>query len=85
MDGHSLRVFTTRPETVFGVSFVAISVEHDICRKLSSQDDELKQKVDAISLAPRSRKQFNTGGCVGWIKECEGLMPEAVCTFLSGW
>lgn len=25
-----LRVFTTRPETVFGVTFIAVAAEHDL-------------------------------------------------------
>jgi len=49
---------------LFGVSFLAVSVEHDICRKLGSQDDKLRQELDAIGIAPRNRKQFNTGGNV---------------------
>lgn len=27
---NTLRVFTTRPETVFGVTFIAIAAEHDL-------------------------------------------------------
>ena len=27
-----LRIFTTRPDTIFGASFIAISVDHEICK-----------------------------------------------------
>ncbi len=32
----SLRIFTTRPDTIFGASFIAISVDHEICKILEN-------------------------------------------------
>lgn len=34
-DGHSLEIFTTRPETIFGASFCAISVDHPLIEELN--------------------------------------------------
>ena len=31
----NLKVFTTRPDTIFGASFVAISVDHELCKNFS--------------------------------------------------
>ena len=28
----NLKIFTTRPDTIFGASFIAVSVDHDICK-----------------------------------------------------
>ena len=30
-----LRIFTTRPDTIFGASFIAISADHEICKNLN--------------------------------------------------
>ena len=35
----NLRIFTTRPDTIFGASFIAISTDHDICKNFSGQQN----------------------------------------------
>ena len=35
----SIRIFTTRPDTIFGASFIAISSDHEICKNFSDKDD----------------------------------------------
>jgi len=35
----NLRIFTTRPDTIFGASFIAISTDHDICKNFNEQSD----------------------------------------------
>jgi leucyl-tRNA synthetase len=32
-----LRIFTTRPDTIFGATFIAISTDHEICKNLSKE------------------------------------------------
>jgi leucyl-tRNA synthetase len=46
IDGHSekIKVFTTRPDTVFGATFLVVAPEHRIINKLSSS--EHKQQVE---------------------------------------
>ncbi len=34
-----IRIFTTRPDTIFGASFIAISADHEICKNFSDNDD----------------------------------------------
>ncbi len=34
-----LRIFTTRPDTIFGASFIAISADHDISKKFNDQPE----------------------------------------------
>ncbi len=34
-----LRIFTTRPDTIFGASFIAVSVDHEICEDLKNNAD----------------------------------------------
>ncbi len=35
----NIRIFTTRPDTIFGASFIAISSDHEICKNFSDKDD----------------------------------------------
>jgi leucyl-tRNA synthetase len=40
-DGEKLDVFTTRPDTLFGASFVALSPEHPLTQELAKKDSKL--------------------------------------------
>jgi len=40
-NGDSLEVFSTRPDTLFGASFVALSADHPLTEKLAKSDPEL--------------------------------------------
>jgi leucyl-tRNA synthetase len=45
--GHeTLEVFTTRPDTIFGMSFCAISPDHPLATKLAKKDKALKEFID---------------------------------------
>ena len=43
---NKIKVFTTRPDTIFGASFLAVSVDHPICSQISNNKDfiEFKKK-----------------------------------------
>ena len=43
-----LRIFTTRPDTIFGASFIAISTDHDICKNFNNSS-EFKKFQDKCS------------------------------------
>ncbi len=43
-------VFTTRPDTIFGASFIAVSVDHEICRDLHKLDDFKKFKDECSKI-----------------------------------
>ena len=42
----SLNIFTTRPDTIYGATFIALSVNHKIVEQLLSQDEIKKIKSD---------------------------------------
>jgi leucyl-tRNA synthetase len=46
----TLKVFTTRPDTIFGASFIAISVDHEICKNLKDDTNfkEFKKECSKI-------------------------------------
>ncbi len=66
-DERILSIFTTRPDTIFGASFIAISVDHEICKKFIN-DKNFKKFKDECSkigtteeaLANAEKLGFNT-------------------------
>lgn len=51
----SIEVFTTRPDTIFGVSFVTLAPEHELLEKITSPDR--KAAVDAYVTAAKNRSE----------------------------
>ena len=45
-----IKVFTTRPDTIFGVSFLAVSIDHPICKELKTKESFLKFKKDCLKV-----------------------------------
>src|SRR3546814_136296 len=62
-------VFTTRPDTLFGASFAAISVDHPIAQALAAQDAQLAAFIEdcrhtgtaAAALETAEKKGYETG------------------------
>ncbi len=46
----SIDVFTTRPETIFGASFIALSVEHQLSSKFSKDKKFLKFRSECLKM-----------------------------------
>jgi len=45
-DKEEIKVFTTRPETIFGASFIALSIDHPISKKFENNKDFNKFKLE---------------------------------------
>ena len=41
---NNIRVFTTRPDTIFGATFIALSVDHPLSKKFEKKEDFIKFK-----------------------------------------
>ncbi|RBR11509.1 uncharacterized protein FIESC28_08971 [Fusarium coffeatum] len=52
----SIEVFTTRPDTLFGVQYVALAASHPIVAKLAASDPELQAFIDTIPGLPADSK-----------------------------
>ncbi len=52
---NSIEVFTTRPDTVFGVSFVTLAPEHELVESLTTEDN--KAAVDAYVTQAKNRSE----------------------------
>jgi len=62
-----VKVFTTRPDTIFGASFLAVSIDHPICKILEAKkeflvfrDECLKTGTTEESLANAEKRGFQT-------------------------
>ncbi|MDI1472634.1 MAG: leucine--tRNA ligase [Thermodesulfovibrio sp.] len=56
----SLRIFTTRPDTIFGVTFMCISPEHPLAEKLCDDKSALK-KIRLLQREPEVKEGVFTG------------------------
>ena len=52
---HSFKVFTTRPDTIFGVSFMTLAPEHELVQKITSEDQ--RQVVEEYVRATARRSE----------------------------
>ncbi|MGA7328827.1 MAG: leucine--tRNA ligase [Rhodomicrobium sp.] len=43
---HEVEVFTTRPDTIFGASFIGISPEHPLAQELAKSDPKLREFIE---------------------------------------
>ncbi len=63
-----IKIFTTRPDTIFGASFLAISVDHPFCEKFSNNKNFITFKEECLkvgtteeALAVAEKNGFDTG------------------------
>jgi leucyl-tRNA synthetase len=63
-----IKVFTTRPDTIFGATFLALSVDHPLCKKFELRNDFLKFKESCLktgtteeALAGAEKRGYDSG------------------------
>ena len=45
-EGGFIKIFTTRPDTIYGATFLAISTEHSVATKLARQNDKIQKFIE---------------------------------------
>ncbi len=62
LDEKNLRVYTTRPDTIFGATFVAISADHDLAKKILEKDNNAKKFKNEIRSidSEKTKMGYNT-------------------------
>jgi leucyl-tRNA synthetase len=88
--GDGIDVFTTRPDTMFGASFVAISVDHPVAQKLASNAPELQAFIEecrkggttAADIETAEKMGFNTGLSVEHPLDPSWHLPVYVANFV---
>ena len=56
---YTIEVFTTRPDTIFGVSFIVLAPEHELVKKITTKDQEKSNKKIPKLLQIKNRKRKN--------------------------
>ena len=66
-DNEKIKVFTTRPDTIFGASFIALSIDHPVAKNFENSEDFQKFKLECSksgtteeALAVAEKIGFNT-------------------------
>jgi len=59
-DGESVEVFTTRPDTIFGASFVAIAADHPIAQRLAANDPAVVAFIAACKRGGTTAAEIDT-------------------------
>ena len=54
-DENSIEVFTTRPDTVFGITFLTLAPEHELVSKITTS--EYKEQVDEYLNYAKNRSE----------------------------
>jgi leucyl-tRNA synthetase len=88
--GDGIDVFTTRPDTMFGASFVAIAAEHPLALSLAETDLRLKDFIadcrlggtTAAEIETAEKKGYNTGLSVEHPFDPDWHMPVYVANFV---
>ncbi len=88
--GEGIDVFTTRPDTIFGASFVAISVDHPVAQKLATNAPELQAFIElcrkggttAADIETAEKMGFNTGLTVEHPLDSNWHLPVYVANFV---
>ena len=89
-DVDQVEVFTTRPDTIFGASFVAVSPDHPLAARLSAENDALaafiaeckKGGTTAAELETQEKQGFDTGVSVIHPLDSEWRLPVYVANFV---
>ena len=73
-DGDKIRVFTTRCDTVFGVTYVVLAPEHPLARKLTTpeQRDAVEEYIEQAAKANEIERLSST-------REKTGVFTGAYC------
>ena len=85
-----LEIFTTRPDTIFGASFMAVAADHPLARKAAEGNAELAAFIDevhrsgtsAAALETAEKKGFDTGIRAVHPFDPEWTLPVYVANFV---
>jgi leucyl-tRNA synthetase len=89
-NAHKLDVFTTRPDTLFGASFVALSPEHPLAQELAQKDQKLAAFIEECrhvgtaeaDIEKAEKRGFNTGLTAAHPFDPDWKLPVLVANFV---
>ena len=63
--GEQVEVFTTRPDTIFGASFVAVSPDHPLAQRLAAERDEVREFIALCKRGGTTAAELETAEKLG--------------------
>ena len=89
-DGASVEVFTTRPDTIFGASFVAVAADHPVARAIAERDSAAADFIErcrqggttAAELETREKLGFDTGLTAAHPFDARWRLPVYIANFV---
>jgi leucyl-tRNA synthetase len=78
-------VYTTRPDTLFGASFVAVAPDHPLAERLAAGDPALKAFIARCRLGGTSEAEIEGAEKLGWRTGLEVVHPFAPDRRLPVW
>ncbi len=86
VNGEPMRVFTTRPDTLMGVSYVAVAPEHPLALSAAENNSELAAFIEECKLLETSEAAMETmekRGCPTGLEAIHPITGEAVPVFAA--
>jgi leucyl-tRNA synthetase len=71
----SITVYTTRPDTLFGASFLAVAPDHPLAERLASRDERMRDFVARCRLGGTSEAEIESAEKLGWDTGLEVVHP----------
>src|SRR5206468_7826259 len=71
----SVEVFTTRPDTIFGASFVAVAADHPIAQAVAAENPEAAGFIAQCKGGGTSAAEVETAEKKGWLTPIEVVHP----------
>ncbi len=77
LDGRAdkLEIYTTRPDTLFGASFCAISANHPLAQEMAKGDDDLQKFIAECNKTGTSEAAIETAEKLGYRTALKALHP----------
>jgi len=79
----SVDVFSTRPETIYGASYVALSPGHDLARTLADRDDDVREYVETVR--EQHPEAVGTSGIETDVMATHPLTGERLPVYVAGY
>ena len=73
--GDALRVFTTRPDTIFGATFMAVAAEHPVTLAVAETNPEVARFVELCRGGTTSEADLETGEKLGLALGIDAINP----------
>lgn len=75
--GHSIKVFTTRPDTIFGATFMVLAPEHELVKQITTPDQSqaVERYVDETSKRSERDRMADTKSVTGCFTGAYAINP----------